>query len=81
MNIHLLQSFFMWCTILNTALLLLWAMLWKFFPEPIYRIQYHWCPVSREKINVLMYSFLGAYKLFVLGFNFIPWMALLIIKP
>ncbi|MGB8225298.1 MAG: DUF6868 family protein [Sedimentisphaerales bacterium] len=79
MDITAVRAFFMWCTILNGALLLAAFAMWVFAGDFVYRMHSKWFKLSKEAFNILFYSFLGAMKIFVLVFNFVPWMALLII--
>ena len=78
MDIQILRKFFMWCTIMNGALLLLWAIMCVFALDWVYRTQSRWFPMPRESFTVVMYSFLGLFKIIVLTFNVIPYLALLI---
>lgn len=59
MDIEAVTAFFRWCTIINGALLLLWTTLCILAPDLVYRTQTKWFPMSRETLNVAMYSFLG----------------------
>ena len=79
MGIEVLTRLFMWCTIMNGVLLLLWTMIFIFAPELVYRTQSKWFPIPRETFNVVMYSFLGLFKIVFLVFNLVPYLALLII--
>ena len=79
MDITAVRAFFMWCTIINGALLLLAFVMWVFAGDFVYRMHSKWFTLSKETFNVIFYSFLGAMKIFVLVFNFVPWIALLII--
>jgi hypothetical protein len=79
MDIQTLTRFFMWCTILNGALLLLWGVLCITALDFLCRLQSRWFPISRETLNVAMYSFLGLFKIIFLVFNVAPYAALLII--
>ena len=78
MDIQKLKTFFMWCTIMNGALLLLWTIMCVFAMDWVYRTQCRWFPMPKESFTVVMYSFLGLFKIFVLTFNAIPYVALLI---
>ena len=69
----------MWCTILNVALLCLWTVLFLAVPNIVYRTQHRFFPISREAFDVIMYCFLGAYKLLIIVFALAPWLALLIV--
>ena len=79
MDIQVLTTFFMWCTILNIGLLLLASLILVFAGDFVYRIHSKWFPMPREMFNVVTYSFLGLFKSVVLIFNVVPYVALLII--
>ncbi len=79
MDIQTLTTFFMWCTIINGALLVLWTTVWILAPDLVYRTQSKLFPIPRETFNVVMYSFLGLFKIFFLTFNVVPYVALLIV--
>ena len=79
MDIQTIQTFFMWCTILNAALLVLTGMIFTFAGDWVYRVQSKWYPISRDAFNVVIYSFIGLFKLFFITFNLVPYVALLII--
>ncbi len=75
----MLTLFFMWCTILNGILLVFWAIFILLAPDWVYRLQNVWFPITRENFNLLIYSFMGLFKIFFLVFNLVPYLALLII--
>jgi len=79
MDIQTLTEFFMWCTILNTSLLSFWSIVFLLAPDLVYRTQSRWFPISRETFNVAMYCFLGLFKIALIVFNLVPYLALLII--
>ena len=79
MDIPTLTSFFMWCTLLNGGLLLFWSAMIVFAPDFIFGIHHRWFPISREAFNIIVYAFLGLFKITVLVFNVVPFVALLII--
>ncbi len=79
MELQTLTRFFMWCTILNGSILALWSITFLLAPDFIYRLQTKWFPLPRETYNVVIYSFLGLFKIFFLVFNVVPYAALLII--
>jgi hypothetical protein len=80
MDIQTIQTFFMWCTILNAVLLVLTGMIFTFAGDWVYRVQSKWYPISRDAFNVVLYSFIGLFKLFFITFNLVPYVALLIIE-
>ncbi|WP_419903969.1 DUF6868 family protein [Kiloniella sp.] len=79
MDIYTLTSFFMWCTILNVGLLCFWALMIRIAPDFVFRLQSKFVPISRETFDIAIYSFLGLFKIFVIIFNLVPYLALLII--
>ena len=48
-------------------------------PDLVYRTQSKWFPIPREIYNVVMYSFLGLFKIVFIVFNVVPYVALLIV--
>ncbi len=79
MGLQSLQVFFMWCTIINAALLILTGMVFTFADDWVYRVQSKYYPIPRNTFNVVAYSFIGLFKLFFMTFNLVPYIALLII--
>jgi hypothetical protein len=79
MDVQMLTRFFMWCTILNIVLLVLSFLILAFAGDFVYKIHGKWFPMPRETFNVVLYSFLGIYKIIVFVFNVMPWAALAII--
>ncbi len=79
MDIQTLTTFFMWCTIINGGLIL-WTAVWSMFASNlVYRMQSKWFPIPRETFNVVIYSYIGLFKIVFLVFNVVPSVALLII--
>ena len=79
MDIPTLTSFFMWCTIFNGGFLIFWSAMVVFAPDFIFGIHHRWFPIEREAFNTIVYAGLGLFKLMVLMFNAVPFVALLII--
>ncbi|MCU7843120.1 MAG: hypothetical protein KZQ93_04690 [Candidatus Thiodiazotropha sp. (ex Monitilora ramsayi)] len=80
MDIQQITDFFMWCTVINGGLLILWTLFILFAPELVYQTQRRWIPIERPTFDILIYAFLGLFKIFFLFFNLIPFLALLIIN-
>ena len=79
MDIQTLTAFFMWCTIINGSFLIFWTVCCVFAPDFIFEIHHRWFPIPREIFNVVVYSFLGWFKITVLIFNAVPFVVLLMI--
>jgi len=69
----------MWCTIINTGFLIFLALIYLLVPDLAYRLQSRFIPISRETFDIVFYSFIGFFKVVVLVFFVVPWIALLII--
>ena len=79
MDIQTLTAFFMWCTIINGAMLVVSFLFCACAGDWVYRMQSKWFPISREAFNVAIYSFIGLFKIVVIVFNVVPYVALLIV--
>jgi len=79
MDMFTIKTIFMWCTIINVLLLALSFLFCAYAREWIYRMHSKWFPISREAFNVAIYSFLGLFKILVLVFNLVPWIACAIV--
>jgi len=79
MDILTLKRFFMWCTIINGALLALCIIMFMFIPDIVYQTQNILFPIPKETFDLIFYSFIGLYKIFFIIFNAVPYIALLII--
>ena len=76
----MLAKFFMWCTIINGGLFVFTALMCMMAPNLVYNIQNKFFPLPRETFNAIIYSFLGLFKIIVICFNLVPYLALLIMK-
>ncbi|MHC4638162.1 MAG: DUF6868 family protein [Planctomycetota bacterium] len=79
MDITAVKAFFMWCTIINTGLLILSSLACILFGDFSFRMNNRFFSISREAFNALLCSFIGLYKIFILVFNLVPYIALVII--
>lgn len=79
MDIQTMTGFFMWCSIINGGILLLWTCIFILAPDLVYRVQSRWFPIPRGTFDLVIYSFLGLFKIFFLVFNLVPYLALLIL--
>ena len=80
MEIETVRDFFMWCTIINVAILALSFLLCAGLGDWIYRMHGKWFPMPRETFTVVLYSFLGVYKLMIIMFSLVPYVAILIMS-
>ena len=79
MDIETLTAFFMWCTIINGAMLVFSGIMIILAQDFVYSMHSKWFHIPRESFNVILYSFLGLYKIVFIVFNLVPYLALLIV--
>jgi len=79
MDIVALRAFFFWCTVINGAMLLIMPLIFIFAWDWVCSIHCSLFKVSKEMAKTMGYSFIFLYKIFWMIFNFVPWLALLII--
>jgi len=79
MNVETLRAALLWCTVINYAMLVLWAAL--VFLAPGF-VQWHgrWFKMPVEQFNAVHYGGMLLYKLGVLLFNLVPYIALRIVS-
>ncbi len=79
MDVRTLTAVFGWCTIINVALFILSAIMFIAAPDFIYNAHGQLFHMPREVFDVVLYSFLGLYKIVILVFNLVPYVALRIV--
>ena len=80
MDIRKLTRFLLWCTIINGGLLIVsFAVFAIAGTEFVYQMHGQWFAVPRETFNATLYMFLGTYKIAILVFNLVPYVALRIV--
>jgi len=80
MDIETLREFLGWCIVINFGVMTYWSIMFIVCPGWIYRMHKKWFPISRETFDIAIYSFLGLFKILVIVFNVVPYIALLIIE-
>ncbi|WP_286265971.1 DUF6868 family protein [Thalassotalea atypica] len=76
MNINELTTFFGWCTVLNIGLLAFAAIFLFFFRGFAINVHTKLTGVSASKLPSLYFSYLANYKLSIIVFNLVPYIAL-----
>jgi hypothetical protein len=78
MDISILKSFLLWCTIINAGMLLISSAMLTFAGGWVYAIHSKLFGISRDAFNIMIYCFIGVYKMFWLTLNVVPYVALVI---
>jgi hypothetical protein len=79
MSIDMLGNFLFWCLMINIGLYMFWVLLF-IAGRGVFKIHEKLFHITDVQINVIVYSFLGAYKILLIFFILIPYIALQIIK-
>lgn len=78
MEVSILKSFLLWCSIINGGMLVITSVILIFARDWAYAIHSKLFGVSRELFNTLIYCFMGVYKMLWIMFNVVPYVALVI---
>ena len=80
MDFEKIQSFFFWCMVINIGIYLLsiaaLLSMREFYANLLTKIFF----LDEETIRKGMFTYVASYKLLIIIFNFVPWIAILIIK-
>ena len=79
MDSELVTAMLGWCTLINLVLLLWWFSFIAFAHDLTYRMHARWFKLSEEKFDSIHYSLMGFFKLTVIVFNLVPYLALRIV--
>lgn len=76
MSIAVVRDTLLWCTVLNYALLVVWALLTLAPHDWLRRLWGRWYRVSPGAFDALNFGGIGLYKLLIIVFNLIPYIAI-----
>ncbi len=79
MDIQTLGAFFGWCTVLNIGILIIIGLFVTIGGDFVYWIQSKFFPISRETFDTVVFCWIALYRVVLIAFNFVPWIALKII--
>jgi hypothetical protein len=79
MNINFIRHFLLWCTVINYCVLLIWFLAFMFAHDCMYRFHTRWFRLTTEQFDTIHYSAMAVYKIGILLFNLVPYIALLIV--
>ena len=69
----------MWCTILNVGMLVIAFLFLSIGGDFVYWLQGRFFSISRETFDTAVFCWIALYRLVVIVFNVVPWIALSII--
>jgi len=79
MNLGVARDILLWCTVVNYGVLLWWFLFFRFAHDWMYRFHGRWFRISMEQFDAIHYGGMAIYKIGILLFNLVPYVALLIV--
>jgi hypothetical protein len=79
MTLETIRAVVAWCSVINLGLLLLWVLFIWLFNDWIYRLHSKWIQISKEQFNAMHYGGMGLFKMGILLFNLVPYLAMRIV--
>jgi len=79
MSVATAQSVLLWCTVINFGILALWGLMMLAPHGWMHRIWNRWYRLSHEQFDTINYAGIVLYKLLILVFNVVPYIALRIV--
>ena len=79
MTIETARDILLWCIVINYAVLLVWFLFFSLAHNSIYRLHGRWFRLSTEQFDSIHYAGMAIYKIGILLFNLVPYVALLIV--
>lgn len=79
MTVESAQSFLLWCLVINYGILLLWFLVFWLGHDWMFRLHSRWFRMSNERFDAIHYAGMAVYKVGILLFNLVPYVALRLI--
>jgi hypothetical protein len=79
MTVEIIRNFLAWCSIINVGVLIYWWLFFTLAHGFVYRIQGKWFKLSVEKFDAIHYTGMAFFKMSIILFNIVPYIALRIV--
>jgi hypothetical protein len=80
MSVEVARSAFLWCAVINYAVLLIWLLLYVLPHGWLCRLWGRWFRLTPEQFDILNMGGIILYKISILLFNLAPFVALSILR-
>ena len=80
MDTDKLQEFLFWCLLANIVIYTFTALATVLLRDFMSGMHQKFFGLREETVHKAFYAYLAAYKLLIIVFNFVPWIAIMIIK-
>ena len=79
MSIEVLRNTLLWCAVINYGVLLVWFLVFILAHGWMLQLHGRWFRLSVEQFDALHYGGMSIYKLGIILFNLVPYVALRIV--
>ena len=79
-TIEALRTFFGWCSVINVGVLMISLISVILLRGPVSRIHAKMFGVDEKELSLVYFKFIAQYKMAILIFNIVPYLALLLMK-
>jgi len=79
MALETFRDVFMWSSIINYSILLVWFLVFTLAHDWMYELHGKWFKLRREQFDAVHYSGMAGFKLLILIFNVTPYVSLVIV--
>ena len=79
MSVEWVRNVLFWCMVLNVVILWTWLLAFVLAHDSMHRVHGRWFHLSREHFDALHYGGMAIYKVGIILFNVVPWIALWIV--
>jgi len=76
---EIIRDFLLWCSAINLGLLIYWWLFFTLAHGFVYRIHGKWFKFSVEKFDSIHYAGMAFFKICIIVFNIVPYIALRIV--
>lgn len=76
MTIDILREFFLWCAVVNYAVLFAWFFAFVCARQFLHSLHGRWFTLSENQFDAIHYSGMAVYKIAILMLNVAPYVAL-----
>ena len=80
MTIEVIRGVLAWSAVINFGLLLWWFLFFSLAHDWTYRFHGKWFKLTTEQFDALHYGGMAVFKLGILLFNLVPYLALRIVS-
>ena len=79
MTLEIIRDMLGWCIVMNWIALAWWLIFFIMAHDWMYRIHGKWFNIPVEKFDAIHYSGMAIFKIAILVFNLVPYLALRIV--